>query len=144
MLGAFKRWGITNHSKRLSFVLKSVFQSSPGQILIWWYPLLRSILEKIEAPPNWSSKYDKRGIGNLYLIAILLIAPLSTHNCHEPSFWGASKAGTMHELRLGWMWPLSRLCICVCKASYSFGLILKWGKLGKVLSGIKSVVLDIS
>jgi len=39
--------GITNNSYNPSLVLNAVFHSSTGQILIWWYPPLRSILEKI-------------------------------------------------------------------------------------------------
>ena len=37
--------GITNHSYKPSFVLKVVFHSSPSLILIWWYPLFKSMLE---------------------------------------------------------------------------------------------------
>ena len=93
--------GITSHSKRPSFVLKAVFHSSPGLILIWRYPLLKSILEKISAPPSWSRRSLILGMGNLYFTAILLIALLSTHILQLPSFFGVNKAETAHGLKLG-------------------------------------------
>ena len=55
---------ITNHSYSPSLVLNAVFHSSPSQILIWWYPLLRSILEKIMAPGIRSSISSRRRMGN--------------------------------------------------------------------------------
>ncbi|MFS7959420.1 hypothetical protein Hanom_Chr08g00690911 [Helianthus anomalus] len=53
VLGAFESPnGMTIHSYNPSRVLKAVFHSSPGRILIWWYPLRKSTLEKIVAPCN--------------------------------------------------------------------------------------------
>lgn len=75
--------GITNHSNKSSQVLKDVFHSSPSLIRIWWYPLLKSILENIFAPDKWSSISSRQGIGNMYLC----IARLSTQIRQVPSFF---------------------------------------------------------
>jgi len=95
--------GIINHSYNPSFVFNAVFHSFPGRILIWWYPLLRSILEKIVAPVITSNISSRRGMGKQYLMVILLIVWLSRHICHVPSFFGAKSAGTAHELKLSLM-----------------------------------------
>ena len=41
-------------------------------------------MEKIDAPPSWSSKSFILGVGNLYFTVILSIALLSVH--HPPNF----------------------------------------------------------
>ena len=56
--------GITNHSNNLFLVLNAVFHSYPDQILIWWYPLLKFILEKIVAPEIKSSISSRPEMGN--------------------------------------------------------------------------------
>jgi hypothetical protein len=43
---------------------------------------------------------SNHGIENLYLIMILLMAQLSIHIRQLASFFGVSKAGTTHELKL--------------------------------------------
>lgn len=59
--------------------------------------------------PIWSSRSSNRGMGKQYLTVILLIALLSTHIRHEPSFLGMSKAGTAQGLRLSRRNPLRRV-----------------------------------
>ena len=68
--------GITNYSYNPSLILNAVFHSFPDWILIWWYPLLRSILEKIVALDIRSSISSRRGMGKRYLTVILLMARL--------------------------------------------------------------------
>ena len=46
------------------------------------------------------------GIGNQYLIVILLIARLSTHIYHDPSFFVVSRVGTPQGLKLSRIKPL--------------------------------------
>jgi len=58
---------ITNHSYSPSLILNTVFHSSPGQILIGWYPLLRSILENITAPDIKSSISLRRRMKKMIL-----------------------------------------------------------------------------
>ncbi|KAA0067866.1 protein FATTY ACID EXPORT 1 [Cucumis melo var. makuwa] len=50
---------------------------------------------------NWSRRSGSLGIGKWYLMVILLMARLFTQSVQEPSFLGASKAGTAHGLMLG-------------------------------------------
>ena len=95
--------GITNHSYSPNLVLKAVFHSSPSSILIWWYPLLRSILENIVDPSNSSSL----GIECLYLMVMLLMTLQLQHILHLPSFLGTNKTDTTQGLRLFWTQPFS-------------------------------------
>ena len=46
-------------------------------------------------------------MGNLDLIVILLMARLSTHILHVPSFFGVKSAGTVQGLRLSLITPSS-------------------------------------
>lgn len=64
--------GITNHSYKPSFVLKAVFHSSPGQILILWKALYRSILEMIVATAIKSNMSSSLKMGKRYFTMILL------------------------------------------------------------------------
>ena len=118
--------GITTHSNKPSFVLKSVFHSSPSLILIWWYPLRRSILEKTLAPDKQSSKSSILGSGYRYFTVTLLIALESMHNLHVfPPFLGESKAGIAKRLMLSRMNPFSiNFVICLLISSSSKGFIL--------------------
>ena len=80
--------GITNHSYNPSLVLNAVFYSSTGRILIWWYPLLRSILEKTLTPDIRSSISSRRGMGKWYLTVILLIVrTIHTHTLCTILLW---------------------------------------------------------
>ncbi|PRQ22220.1 hypothetical protein RchiOBHm_Chr6g0247871 [Rosa chinensis] len=45
-----------------------------------------------------SSMSSNLGIGKRYLIVILLMALLSTHILHVPSFFGVKSTGTAHGL----------------------------------------------
>jgi len=115
--------GITNHSYSPSLVLNAGFHSSPGRILIWRYPLLRSTLEKFVAPDIRSSISSKREMGKRYLTVILLIAArLSTHIRHVPSF-GVKSARTAHGLKLSLMNPLSSNSSTCCNSVCSILLI---------------------
>jgi len=98
---------ITNHSYKPCFILNVVFHSSPSFILIWWYPLFKSILEKIQDPCNSSNMSLSLGMGCLYFTVKLLTTHLSTHILHVPSFLGKSSMGTSHGLILSRMYPFS-------------------------------------
>ena len=99
VLGAFvSPKGITNHSYNPYLVWKAVFHSSPSWILIWWYPLWRSIWLKIQKPCNSSSISSSLGMGCRYFIVILLTALQSTHILQVPSFFGTSQTGTARGL----------------------------------------------
>ena len=55
------------------------------------------------------------GIGKRYFIVILLIARLSTHIRHVPSFFGVNNVGTVQGLKLSRMNSLlnnSSTCLC--------------------------------
>jgi len=87
--------------------------------------LLRSILEKTVAPDIRSSISSRRRMGKHYLTVILLIARLSTHIRHVPSFFGVKSAGTAHGLKLSLMNPLSSNSFtCRCNSACSVGFIL--------------------
>ena len=118
--------GITTHSNKLTFVLKKIFYSSPSLILIWWYPLRRSILEKTLAPDKQYSNSSILGSGYWYLTIILLIDLESMHNLHVfPPFLGESKAGVAKGLMLSRMNPFSiNSVICFLISSSSKGVIL--------------------
>ena len=117
---------ITTHSNKPSFNLKEVFHSSPSLILIWWYPLQRSILEKTLAPNKQSSKSSILGSGYRYFTVILLIALESMHNLHVfPPFLGERKAGVAQGLMLSLMNPFStNSVIFLLISSSSKGVIL--------------------
>jgi len=81
------------HEKRFIqpfLCLKGCFHASPSLILIWWYPLLKSILKNSLVSYNSSSISSKLGKRYLYLIVMLLIAWLSTHILMVPCFFGTS------------------------------------------------------
>ena len=86
--------GMTNHSNGPSGVLKVMFYSSSSLTLNGWYPALRSILEKHLHPTIWSIISLSLGLVNPYFIVILLIALLSIHILHDPSFLGVKRART--------------------------------------------------
>jgi len=67
------------------------------------YPFLKSIFEKTVAPHNWFSMSSNHGIGNSYPIMILLMMRLSIHIHQLLSFFGVSKVGTSHGLKLSWI-----------------------------------------
>ena len=92
---------MTNHSHNPSIILKDIFHSSPNKILIWWYPFLKSIFEKINTPYIWFSMSSNHEIENLYPTVILLMAQLSTHICQL--LFCVNKARTTHELKLSWI-----------------------------------------
>jgi hypothetical protein len=106
VLGAFvSQNGMTNHSYKPYLVLNAVFHSSPSFILIWWYPLFKSILEKIHDPYNSSSMSSSLGIGCRYFTVMLLTTRQSTHILHVPSFLGTSSTDTAQELILSRIYP---------------------------------------
>ena len=89
---------------------------------------------------SWSSKSSNHGIGNLYCTMILLIAWLSIHILHEPSFLGVKGAGTAHGLRLSRIYPFkSNSSTWRLNSSYALGLFLWWGLFGNVALGTKSI-----
>jgi len=99
VLGAFVSPNdITNHSYNPCFILNVVFHSSPSFILIWRYPLFKSILEKIQDPWNSSNMSSSLGMRCLYFTIMLLMARQSTHILHVPSFLGTSRRGTTHRV----------------------------------------------
>lgn len=123
-LGALdKPWGMTNHLYQPSRVFNVVIYSSPCRILIWWQPLRRFIFEKSVAPFNISSMSSDLDMGYLYLIVILLIAWLSMHMHHAPSFLGVRRAGNAHGLILPLTKPFLIQSVILCNSSCSKGLI---------------------
>ena len=70
----------------------------PLSILIWWYPLFKSISEKMQDPCNSSNMSSSLGIGCLYFTVMLLMALRWTHILHVPSFLGTSSTGTAQGL----------------------------------------------
>ena len=132
--------GITFHLYNPSLVLKVVFHSYPSRMWIWWYPLHRSILEKYFAPTRTSNMSSKCGIGKWYLMVILLMALLSMHILHIPSFFGVNNVGTKHWLMLSYTNPF-----CISSFTYlsSFAccirLILYATWLGRLSPRIKSI-----
>jgi len=88
------------HSYRPNLVLNAIFHSSPSFILIWWYQLRKSTLEKNIEPLNSSSMSSSLGIGCWYLIVILLMALQSTYMRQLPSFFGTKITRTAQGLRL--------------------------------------------
>lgn len=101
---------------------------------------LQVYLEKINAPPSWSSKSLIRGIGKRYFTVIRFMALLSTDILQLPSFFGVNKAGTAQGLKLGLICPFfSNSSTCVCNASNSFGNEVNVG--GKPLGASQSNVV---
>ena len=94
--------------KKPLWVLKVVFHSSLGRIRIWWYPIHRSTLEKILELAKLSNISSNRGIGNQYLMVILLMILESMYILQEPSFLGVKSVGTAYGLILCRMYPLSK------------------------------------
>jgi hypothetical protein len=84
-------------------ILNVVFHSFLGLILIWWYPLLRLILEKTLELDNLFSMSSKQGIESLYFTMIQLMALLSIHMRHNLSFLWTKRDGTVHGM-LSWMY----------------------------------------
>ena len=82
------------------------FFTHPLGILIWWYPLLRSILDNIVAPDIKSNILSKRRMRKQCLTVILLIAWLP-HTCvmRHPSL-----ALKVREPRMGSNSLWSTLC----------------------------------
>ena len=97
--------GITIHSYSPSLVVKAIFHSSPSQIWIWWYPLRKSILLKYLASDSTSILLSKCGIGNRYLMVILLIYMLSVYILHVLSFFRVNNAGTTHGVMISLTMP---------------------------------------
>jgi len=146
VLGVFERpKGMTSNSYKPSLVLNVVFHSSPKQIIIWWYPFFRLILEKILAPTIISSKSSNQGMRKWYLIVILLLTRLSTHIRHDPSFLGVNMAGIVQELKLSRINPFCNSShTCLCNLACLLGFILQWGKYGSVALGIQSMACWMS
>ena len=80
--------GIIIHSYNSWWVLKVIFLSSLSLILIWWYSLLRSILDNTLDPANWSNMSSRHSMENLHYILIWLMAWLSTHILYDLLFFG--------------------------------------------------------
>ena len=119
--------------------MKAVFHSSSERILIWWYPLHKSILENTSAHAKQLSMSSSLGIGKRYLIVILLIALLSIHILQEPSFLGVKRAGIAQGLILAQMYPLSRNSwTYFCNSSFSFGALQYAALFGRGAPGTKS------
>ena len=84
-------------------------------------------------------------MGNLYFILILLIAWLSTHIRHEPSFLGVRRAGPTHGLMLICIRPYSKsFATCHRISSLSFGLIRYASLFHRLALGIRSIWCCIS
>ena len=98
---------MTSDSYNAYLVLKAIFRSSPSFILIWWYTLLWSILEKTVDLCNSSSISSNRGIENLCLMVMLFMVLKSTYIRQVPSFSNTKRAGTEHRLKLSLMYPQS-------------------------------------
>ena len=82
---------------------------------------------------------------NLYFTVILLIAQLSTHIRHQPSFLGVRRTDTAHGLMLIYIHPCSRSsATCRRISSLSFGLIQYAGLFGRLAPGIRSIWCCIS
>jgi len=112
-----------DQSLKSHLTLECVFHSSPSQIRILYYPLLKSILEKKVDPWISSSMYLSLGMGCLNLIVIFLIAWLSIHILIEPSFLGTRRAGTAHGLKVSHTNHLamsSFTCLCISMVSLRF------------------------
>ena len=111
--------------------IQSILSFKGSLSFIFWLnsnlvvPTLRSILEKIVAPDIKSIISSKWGMGKRYLTVILLIARLSTHIRHVPSFFGAKSVRTAHGLKLSLMNPLSsNSSTCRYNFACSVGFIL--------------------
>ena len=117
--------GITIHSYSPSLVLKAVFHSSPSRIWIWCYPLRKSILLKYLALDSTPIMSSKSGIGNRYLILILLIALIFVHVLHVLSFFRVNNAGTTHGLMISLTTPFFISYVtCRLSSTCHVGLIL--------------------
>ena len=117
--------GITIHSYSPSLVLKAVFHSPHSRIRIWWYPLRKSIFLKYLALASTSIMLSKHGIGNQYLMVILLIALLSVHILHVLSFLGDNNVGTTQGLMLSLTKPFFISYVtCQLSSACCVGLIL--------------------
>jgi len=141
VLGVLDRLkGMTNRSYNPYLVLKVVFHSSLSFILILWYLLLRSILEKTLDLCNSSNISSNWKIENLYLMVILFIALKSTHIHQVPSFLSIKRVGTKHGLKLSQIDPqLSNSWTYYWNSFDSLGLHLQVSLLGKGASGRRSI-----
>ena len=99
--------GIISHSYIPSFILKVVFQSSPSLILIWWYPLIKSILVKYVAPLKKLIKSSILVNENMYLMVMLLMALKSMQILHSHPFFRANTTSNSHRLSISLINPLS-------------------------------------
>ena len=115
---------MTNHSCKPYFVLKAVFHSFPSFILIWWHPFFKSILENTQDPCNLSSISSSLGMGCRYFTIRLLIAWQSTHILHMPSFLGANKIGTTHELMFSLIYHFPINSLTYLWSSFGFSKLL--------------------
>jgi len=114
ILGAFlSSNNMINNSYKLCLVLNVDFHSSPYFIPISWYPLFKSILEKIHDPYNSSNMSSSLGIWCLYFIVVLLMVWQLTHILQVPSFLGANNTSTTQGLILSWMYPFI-ICSSTC------------------------------
>lgn len=120
--------GKTRHSYRSSLVLKVVFHSPTSSIWIsiwiWWYPQRNSNLENTEDPwIQWRISLNL-DIEKWYLTIILLIARLSIHILHVPSFFLTIKVGRTQGLILGRIsYFYNKSATIWCKILCSFGFI---------------------
>lgn len=116
---------MANHSYKLSLVLNAVFHSFSGQILIWWYLLFKSILEKIWAATIISNMSFNLGIGKWYLTVTLLIDQLFTHILQEPFFLDFRRVGTTQGLNLSLIKPFCNNSLsCLFNLACSLEFIL--------------------
>jgi len=105
MLGALDSTnGMIIHSYNPWWVLNVVFHSSPRLLMIWWYSLLRLILENILDLANWSNMSSRHGIRYLYFIVFWLMARLSTHIRHDSFFFGTKRVDITQGLILFWIY----------------------------------------
>jgi len=78
-----------------------------------------------EAPAIISSMSSNQGIEKRYLIVILLMARLSTHILHDPSFLGVYSASIAQGLKLSRINPFcNNSHTCLCNSACSLGFIL--------------------
>jgi hypothetical protein len=107
ILGAFVGPNdMTNHSYKPYLALKVIFHSSPSFILILWYQLFKSILEKIHATYNSFNMSSSLGIRCLYFTVMLLMVRQSIHILQVLSFLDISITSIIQGLILSWMYPL--------------------------------------
>jgi len=89
MLGALDNpKGISIYSYSPPLVLNAIFNSSHWRILIWWYPLLRSILENIVALDIKFNISSRRGMEKMILFNDFVdCTTIHTHTLCVILFW---------------------------------------------------------